>query len=92
MEYLRRSGVDIELDHRVDKMPMAMSLVASTRRLVLMRAYAGDQLPWPVGSRPLEGEAPTIEVAVGYRKANRSPMLKLFPARLNELRALGEKR
>jgi hypothetical protein len=35
--------------------------------------------------RPLEGEAPTIDVAVGYSKSNTSPMLKLFPSRLDEL-------
>src|SRR5256885_8152256 len=30
-DYLRRSGMDIKLDHGVDNMAMAMSLVASTR-------------------------------------------------------------
>jgi len=39
-DYLRRSGVDIKLDHGVDNMAMAMSLVASTRGLALMPAYA----------------------------------------------------
>jgi hypothetical protein len=34
-------------------------------------------------SRPLEGEAPTINVAVGYSKSNTSPILKL--SRLDEL-------
>jgi|GEM_PF-6569195 LysR family hca operon transcriptional activator len=29
-DYLRRSGLDIKLDHGVDNMAMAMSLVAST--------------------------------------------------------------
>jgi LysR family hca operon transcriptional activator len=37
-----------------------MSLVASTRGLALMPAYANNLLPWSVVSRPLEGEAPTI--------------------------------
>jgi len=35
-EYLRRSGVDINLDHGVDNMAMAMSLVASTRGVALI--------------------------------------------------------
>src|SRR6202163_914057 len=86
-EYLRRSGVDIKLDHGVDNMAMAMSLVASTRGLALMPAYAKNLLPWSVVSRPLEGEAPTIDLAVGYSKANTSPILKLFLSRLEELRA-----
>ena len=84
-EYLRRSGLDIKLDHGVDNLAMAMSLVASTRGLALMPAYAKNLLPWSVVSRPLEGEAPTIEVAVGYSKSNTSPMLKLFLSRLEEL-------
>ena len=42
----------------------AMSLVASTRGLALMPAYAKNLLPSSVVSCPLEGEAPTIEVAV----------------------------
>ena len=85
-DYLRRSGVDIKLDHGVDNMAMAMSLVASTRGLALMPAYAKNLMPWSVVSRPLEGEAPTIEVAVGYSKSNTSPILKLFLSRLGELR------
>ena len=85
--YLRRSGLDIKLDHGVDNISMAMSLVASMRGLALMPAYAKNLLPWFVISRPLEGEAPTIDLAVGYSKANTSPVLKLFLSRLEELRA-----
>jgi LysR family hca operon transcriptional activator len=84
-DYLRRSGLDIKLDHGVDNMAMAMSLVASTRGLALMPAYAKYLLPPSVVSRPLEGEAPTIDVAVGYSKANTSPILKLFLSRVDAL-------
>jgi LysR family hca operon transcriptional activator len=86
-EYLRRCGLDIKLDHGVDNLAMAISLVASTRGLALMPAYAKNLLPWSVVSRPLEGEAPTIDVAVGYSKANSPSILKLFLSRLGELRA-----
>jgi len=84
-DYLRRSELDIKLDHGVDNMAMAMSLVASTGGLALMPAYAKNLLPSSVVSRPLEGEAPTIEVAVGYSKSNTSPILELFLSRLDEL-------
>jgi LysR family hca operon transcriptional activator len=84
-DYLRRSGVDIKLDHGVDNMAMAMFLVASTRGLALMPAYAKSLLPWSVVSRPLEEEVPTIDVAVGYCKSNTSPILKLFLSRIDEL-------
>ena len=66
-------------------MAMVMSLVSSTRGLALMPAYAKNLLPGAVVSRPLEGEAPTIDVAVGYSKSNTSPILKLFLSRLDEL-------
>ena len=84
-DYLRRSGVDIKFDHGVDNITMAMSLVASTRGLSLMPAYAKNLLPWSVVSRPLAGEPPTIDVAIGYSKGNSSPVLKLFLSRLDEL-------
>jgi LysR family hca operon transcriptional activator len=84
-DYLRGSGLDIKVDHGVDNMAMAMSLVASTRGLALMPAYATNLLPESVVTRPLQGEAPTIDIAVGYSKTNTSPILKLFLSRLNEL-------
>jgi LysR family hca operon transcriptional activator len=84
-DYLRRSGVDIKLDHGVDNLAMAMSLVASTRGLALMPAYAKNLLPWSVVSRPLAGEPPTIELALGYSNSNVSPILKLFLSRVEEL-------
>jgi LysR family hca operon transcriptional activator len=84
-DYLRRSGLDIKFDHGVDNLAMAISLVASTRGLALLPAYARKLLPPSVVSRPLEGEAPMIDVAVGYSKSNTSPIVKLFLSRLGEL-------
>jgi LysR family hca operon transcriptional activator len=84
-DYLRRSGLELNLDYGVDNMAMAMSLVASTGGLALMPAYAKNLLPGSVVSRPLEGEPPTIDLAVGYSKSNTSPSLKLFLSRLDEL-------
>jgi LysR family hca operon transcriptional activator len=90
-DYLRRSGMDIKLDHGVANMAMAMSLVVSTRGLALMPAYARNLLPASVVSRPLEGEAPTIDVAVGYSTSNTSPIPKLFLSRLDELKGPDQK-
>jgi LysR family hca operon transcriptional activator len=84
-DYLRVSGVDVELHHRVDNLAMAMSLVASTGGLALMPAYAEHLLPQSVVSRPLKGEVPTIDIALGYSKSNTSPILKLFLSHLDEL-------
>jgi len=84
-EYLQRCGIDITPDHEVDNLAMAMSLVASTRGIALLPAYAKNFLPWSVVSRPLEGVAPTIDLVIGYSNANTSPILKLFLSRADEL-------
>ena len=62
-----------------------MSPVASTHGLALMPAYAKNLLPSSVVSRPLEGEAPTIDLVVGYHKANTSPILRMFLSRIDDL-------
>jgi LysR family hca operon transcriptional activator len=84
-DYLKRSGIDIKPDHEVDNLAMAMSLIASTRGVALLPAYAQNFLPWSVTSRPLKGDAPTIDLVLGYNKANESPILKLLLSRLDEL-------
>ena len=84
-DYLHRSGIDITPDHEVDNLAMAMSLVASTRGIALLPAYAKNFLPWSVVSRPLEGVAPTIDLVIGYSNANTSSILKLFLSRADEL-------
>jgi LysR family hca operon transcriptional activator len=84
-DYLRRAGIGIHAKHEVDNLGMAISLVASTRGVTLLPAYARNFLPWSVTSRPLEGETPTIDLVIGYQKANRSPILKLFLSRIDDL-------
>jgi LysR family hca operon transcriptional activator len=83
--YLRRCGVEIRAAHEIDNLGMAISLVASTRGVTLLPAYAQGFLPWSVISRPLKGEAPTIDLVIGYNKANTSPILKLFLSRSDAL-------
>jgi LysR family hca operon transcriptional activator len=84
-EYLKRSDIDITPDHEVDNLAMAMSLVASTRGVALLPAYAQNFLPWSVISRPLEGDVPTIDLVIGYSNSNTSPILKLFLSRTDDL-------
>ncbi len=84
-DYLKRSGSTIKPAHEVDNLAMAMSLIASTRGVALLPAYAQNFLPWSVTSRPLKGDPPTIDLVLGYNKANRSPILTLLLSRLDEL-------
>jgi LysR family transcriptional regulator, hca operon transcriptional activator len=64
---------------------MAMSLIASTRSVALLPAYTQNFLPWSVISRPLNGDVPTVDLVIGYHKANTSPILKLFLSRVDDL-------
>ena len=83
--YLERSGVQITPAQSVDNPAMVMSLVASTRGLVLIPSYVENLMPWSVVSRPLAGDVPMIDLVIGYSKTNHSPVLKLFLSRLDEL-------
>ena len=60
-------------------------MVASTRGVSLLPAYAENFLPWSVVSRPLVGDPPTVELAIGYNRKNASPVLKLFLGRADDL-------
>ena len=86
-EYLERSGMDLRSAHRVDNLAMAMSLIASTRGVALLPIYAKNFLPWSVTSRPLRGKAPTIDLVIGYHKANTAPILRTFLSRIDDLTA-----
>ena len=50
--YLERMGMDLQPAHRIDNLAMAMSLIASTRGVAVLPAYAKNLLPWAVTSRP----------------------------------------
>ena len=83
--YLKRIGINSKPAHEADNLAMAMSLIASTRSVALLPAYAQNFLPWSVISRPLGGDVPAIDLVVGYNKANTSPILKLFLSRIDDL-------
>ncbi len=83
--YLQRSGIKIRPAHEADHLAMGMSLIASTRGVGLLPAYAQNFLPRSVTSRPLKGDAPTVDLVLGYKKSNKSPILKLLLSRLDEL-------
>jgi LysR family transcriptional regulator, hca operon transcriptional activator len=84
-KYLKRSGVKITPAHAADHVTMGMSLIASTGGVGLLPAYAQNFLPSSITSRPLKGPAPTVELVLGYKKSNESPVLKLLLSRLDEL-------
>jgi LysR family hca operon transcriptional activator len=83
--YLKRSGIKITPAHEAEHVTMGMSLIVSTGGVGLLPAYAQNFLPSSVTSRPLKGDTPTVDLVLGYRKSNQSPILKLLLSRLDEL-------
>jgi LysR family hca operon transcriptional activator len=83
--YLKRSGIKITPAHEAEHVVMGVSLIASTGGVGLLPAYAQNFLTRSVTSRPLKGDTPTVELVLGYKKSNESPILKLLLSRLDEL-------
>jgi LysR family hca operon transcriptional activator len=84
-DYFRRSGIDLKPTHKVEYLSMAMSLVASTRGVALLPNFSRNFLTRSVTSRPLQGEAPSIDLVLGYHKANTSPLLRALLSRVDEM-------
>jgi LysR family hca operon transcriptional activator len=83
--YLKRSGIRITPAHEIDHVVMGMTLITSTGGVGLLPAYAQNFLTRSVTSRPLKGKTPTVDLVLGYKKSNKSPILKLLLSRLDEL-------
>ena len=86
-DYLKRSGIEIVPTLEVDNFAMAMSLVASTRGVALLPASVRGYLPQSIVSRPFSGDCPTIDLLIGYHRANSSPILLKFLAGIDSIAA-----
>ena len=89
--YLERSGVRVTPRFEIDNFAMAISLVGSTGGVALLPASIDGYLPPTIVSRSLAREQPTIDLFVGFQKANASPILEKFLSKLDELSAQVEK-
>jgi len=84
-DYLGRSGVNITPNHEVDS-PTGLVLLISSGGVGIWPSYPLlNFLPDSVTTRPLKGDSPTIDLVLGYRKSNQSPVLKFLLSRLDEL-------
>jgi LysR family transcriptional regulator, hca operon transcriptional activator len=85
--YLKRSSVEVAPRFEIDNFAMAMSLVTSERGVALLPISIEDYLPPSIVSRRLKGEQPTVDLMIGYRRDNASPILKTFLSRIDGLKA-----
>jgi LysR family transcriptional regulator, hca operon transcriptional activator len=84
-DFLHRHKLHVIPGNEVDNLAMAMSLIASTRSIALLPIYGKNFATWSVTSRPFKGEAPAIDLVLGYKAENSSPVLRAFLARLEEI-------
>lgn len=83
--YAAKVGITWKQEYDVENISGGMSLVASTGGVMLLPLYGTKTLISSVVVRPLQGEPPTIDLMMGYNKANMSPLLKRFLSRADEL-------
>lgn len=83
-DYLKRSEAEIVPAVEVDNFSMAMSLVASTGGVGMLPISINGYLPPHITSRPMMGR-PTVDLVLGYHKANRSPILEIFLSKIDGL-------
>ena len=84
-DYAATVGITFKAAYDAENLSGAMSLVASTGGVTLFPLYVQNMLTPNVVARALEGKSPTIDLMLGYSKANSSPLLKQFLSRADEL-------
>jgi LysR family hca operon transcriptional activator len=52
---------------------------------MMLPAYTKRYLPDTITTRPVKGEALTLELVVAYHKANKSPILKVLVANIGKV-------
>lgn len=87
LDYFSRTGIDLKPEHEVHNVVHAISMITSTRAVMMLPAYTRRYLPASITTRPVRGEAPTLDLIVAYHKANKSPILKHLLSRVDKLAA-----
>ena len=85
LEYFNRAGIDLQAGYEVHNVVHAISMITSTRAVMLLPAYTKRYLPESLTTRPVKGEVPTLDLVIAYHKANNSPILKLLLSRAGKL-------
>lgn len=87
LDYFQRAGIDLKPEHEVHNVVHAISMITSTRAVMLLPAYTRRYLPESITTRPVLGEAPTLDLVLAYHKASKSPILRLLLSCLGKLAA-----
>ena len=85
LEYFNRAGIDLKPEDEVHNVVHAISMITSTHGIMLLPAYTKRYLPEQITTRPVKGEAPTVDLILAYHKANKSPIVKLLLSKVGKL-------
>ena len=66
---LSRAGIDLKPEREVHNVVHAISMITSTRVVMLLPAYTKRYLPESIATRPVQGEVPTLDLILAYHKA-----------------------
>jgi LysR family hca operon transcriptional activator len=84
LEYFDRAGIDLKPEYEVHNVVHAISMITSTRGVMMLPAYTKRYLPETIVTRPVKGEAPMLDLVIAYHKANKSPILKRLLANVGK--------
>ena len=87
LEFFDRAGVDLKAEHEVHNVVHAISMITSTRGVMLLPAYTKRYLPETITTRPVRGEAPALDLVIAHHKANKSAVLERLLANVGKLAA-----
>ena len=84
-QYAVKSGITLKPAYDAENLSSAMSLVVSADGVTLLPLHAQCLLPPSVVIRPLQGEAPTVNLVMGYSRSHTSALLKRLLSHADEL-------
>lgn len=84
--YAAAQGLDLSPDHGAENLSMAFSMLISLNGVCLLPIYAKKLLPPSLVSRPLSGVPPLVDLVMGYKPENSSPLLKFALSKIEDLK------
>jgi LysR family transcriptional regulator, hca operon transcriptional activator len=84
-EYFIQAGIELKPTYEVHNVVHAMSMISSTRAVMLLPAYVQRYLPASIATRPLKGDVPTLDLVLAHHKSNKSPIVKVLLSNVSKL-------
>jgi LysR family hca operon transcriptional activator len=87
LEYFKEIGINLKPEHEVHNVVHAISMITSTRAVMMLPAYTKHYLPESITTRPIRGEILAVDLVLAYHKADKSPILKNLLSKVDQFAA-----